>query len=101
MFFIKYSYCAKSIKIETFLLYKSTQFMKSISTYYVLNKLSPEQSAYIAGFLDADGSIIAQIVQRNDRVLKYFVQVSVTFFQKDKRAHFAWVLRYFVLRRPP
>jgi hypothetical protein len=39
---------------------------------------------YIAGFLDADGCITAQIVPRKDYVLKFQIRLSVTFFQKTK-----------------
>lgn len=46
------------------------------------------QSAYFAGFLDGDGSIIAQIVPKEDYVLKYQIRVSISFIQKTKRRHF-------------
>nr|YP_009367548.1 putative LAGLIDADG homing endonuclease [Pseudoneochloris marina]ARK14540.1 putative LAGLIDADG homing endonuclease [Pseudoneochloris marina] len=49
-----------------------------------LKKLLPEQLAYIAGFLDGDGCINAQIVKRPDYKLKYQIRVSITFFQKTK-----------------
>ena len=39
-----------------------------------LRRLTPKK-AYIAGFLDGDGSINAQIVQRNDYVLKFQIRV--------------------------
>ena len=44
--------------------------------------LTETQAAYIAGFLDADGSIITQIVSRKDYVLKFQIRVSVIFIQK-------------------
>lgn len=50
--------------------------------------LTEKQAAYIAGFLDADGSIITQIVSRKDYVLKYQIRVCVTFIQKMERKHF-------------
>jgi len=53
-----------------------------------MNKLSVEQCNYLAGFIDGDGSIVAQIVPREDYVLKYQVRVSVLFIQKSKRIHF-------------
>lgn len=46
------------------------------------------ESAYIAGFLDGDGSIFAQIVPKEDYVLKYQIRLSVSFIQKTKRRHF-------------
>jgi intein-encoded DNA endonuclease-like protein len=44
--------------------------------------LSDEEKAYIAGFLDGDGSIIAQLVHRKDYKLGYQIRVSVVFYQK-------------------
>lgn len=41
-----------------------------------------EEKAYIAGFLDGDGSIIAQLVRRKDYRLGYQVRVSIVFYQK-------------------
>lgn len=49
-----------------------------------LKKLTPEQLAYIAGFLDGDGCINAQLIKREDYKLKYQIRVSITFFQKTK-----------------
>jgi hypothetical protein len=44
--------------------------------------------AYIAGFIDADGCINAQIVRRDDYQLKFQIRVSITFFQSTKRHWF-------------
>ena len=44
-----------------------------------------EQKAYIAGFLDGDGCINAQIVKRPDYKLQFQIRVTLTFFQKTKR----------------
>jgi len=52
-----------------------------------MNILSIAQANYLAGFIDADGSIIAQIVSRNDYVLKYQIRVSVLCVQKSNRIH--------------
>jgi LAGLIDADG endonuclease len=52
-----------------------------------MNTLSIEQASYLAGFIDADGSIMAQIVSRNDYVLKYQIRVSVTCIQKMSQIH--------------
>jgi hypothetical protein len=46
------------------------------------------ESAYVAGFLDGDGSIIAQIVPKEDYVLKFQIRLSISFIQKTKRKHF-------------
>ncbi len=50
--------------------------------------LNPQQLAYLAGFLDGDGSIMALIIARDDYRLKYQIQVRVSFFQLKKRGHF-------------
>jgi hypothetical protein len=50
--------------------------------------LTETDKSYIAGFLDADGCINAQIVRRKDYLLKFQIRVSVTFFQKTKRHWF-------------
>jgi LAGLIDADG endonuclease len=49
---------------------------------------SCQEKAYIAGFLDGDGCINAQIIKRPDYVLKYQIRVSICFFQKTKRHWF-------------
>lgn len=53
-----------------------------------MKTLTEEQAAYLAGFIDADGSIIAQIVKREDYVLKYQIRVSILLIQKNQRMHF-------------
>jgi len=40
------------------------------------------ERAYIAGFLDGDGSIILQMVRRRDYVLGFQIRASICFFQK-------------------
>jgi intein-encoded DNA endonuclease-like protein len=50
--------------------------------------LSNEEKAYIAGFLDGDGSIIAQLVHRKDYRLGYQIRVSVVFYQKTTHQEF-------------
>jgi hypothetical protein len=52
-----------------------------------MNKLSIIQASYLAGFIDADGSILAQIVSREDYVLKFQIRVSVLCIQKRNRMH--------------
>jgi hypothetical protein len=44
--------------------------------------MTDEVRAYIAGFLDGDGSILAQLVCRKDYKLGYQIRVSVVFYQK-------------------
>ena len=53
----------------------------------MITKLSIEQAAYLAGFVDADGSILAQIVRRKDYVLKFQIRVSVLCIQKMSHIH--------------
>ena len=54
-----------------------------------MTHLKNEQKAYIAGFLDGDGCINAQIVKRPDYKLHFQIRVTLTFFQKTKRH---WIL---------
>jgi len=42
--------------------------------------------AYIAGFLDGDGSIFFQIVRRNDYKKKFQIRTSIAFYQKTVNA---------------
>ncbi len=44
--------------------------------------------AYLAGFLDGDGSIIVQLVPRKDYTYKFQVKVSIVFYQKTTRHWF-------------
>lgn len=53
----------------------------------MIAKLNSHTLAWIAGFIDADGSINAQIVPRDDYLLKYQVRVTITVFQSTKRHH--------------
>ena len=43
---------------------------------------------YIAGFLDGDGCVLAQIVRGSDYKYKHTIRVSITFFQKKSRYWF-------------
>lgn len=52
-----------------------------------MNKLTIEQANYLAGWIDGDGSILAQIVSRKDYILKYQIRLSVLFIQKKSRYH--------------
>ena len=45
--------------------------------------MSNEEKAYIAGFLDGDGCIMAQLVRRNDYNFGYQIRVSIVFYQKQ------------------
>ena len=50
--------------------------------------MSNEEKAYIAGFLDGDGSIMAQLVFRKDYRLGYQIRVSTVFYQKNTHREF-------------
>ena len=45
--------------------------------------MSNEEKAYIAGFLDGDGCVMAQLVRRKDYIYGYQVRVSIVFYQKQ------------------
>jgi hypothetical protein len=47
--------------------------------------------AYIAGFLDGDGSIFFQIVPRKDYKQKFQIRSSIAFYQKTK---YVWILEW-------
>jgi hypothetical protein len=55
--------------------------------------LTPLQIAYIAGFLDGDGSVLAQIVRRKSYTFHYQIRFTVSFVQKTCRKHFLMQLR--------
>lgn len=52
------------------------------------NYMSDEEKAYMAGFLDGDGSIMAQLVYRKDYKLGYQIRTSIVFYQKTKHRKF-------------
>ena len=47
--------------------------------------------AYIAGFLDGDGSIFFQIVPRKDYKQKFQIRSSIAFYQKT---NYVWILEW-------
>jgi hypothetical protein len=53
-----------------------------------MKTLTNEQAAYLAGFIDGDGSLLGQIVKQKDYVLKYQVRITLTLFQKTQRKEF-------------
>lgn len=52
-----------------------------------LSHLKPEDLAYMAGFIDSDGSLIAQIVKKDDYVYKHQLRFSIQFSQRTSRKH--------------
>lgn len=57
-----------------------------------IEKLTELDLAYIAGFIDGDGSINCQIIRRQDYKLQFQIRVSLTVFQKTTRH---WVILWF------
>lgn len=53
-----------------------------------MKKITRDDLIYLAGFLDGDGSIIAQLVERKDYKWLYQIRLTVQFTQKTKRLHF-------------
>ena len=53
-----------------------------------------EEKAYIAGFLDGDGCLMAQLVRRKDYIYGYQIRVSLVFYQKQNRQEIlVWLKR--------
>ena len=50
-------------------------------------------AAYIAGFLDGDGSIMAQLVYRKDYKFGYQIRVSIVFYQKQSHQQILFWLK--------
>jgi hypothetical protein len=46
--------------------------------------VSNEELAYIAGFLDGDGCIMAQLIRRKDYIFGYQIRTSIVFYQRSK-----------------
>ena len=55
--------------------------------------MSDEVAAYIAGFLDGDGSIMAQLVYRKDYRFGYQIRVSIVFYQKQSHQEILFWLK--------
>jgi len=53
------------------------------------NKLTKINLAYIAGFLDGDGSILAQLVKNDSYIYKFQIRLSIVFYQKTTKH---WIL---------
>lgn len=51
-------------------------------------ELNNEQLAYLAGFLEGDGCILAQIVKGSQYRYKYTIRVGVVFYQKKDKHWF-------------
>ena len=51
-------------------------------------RIAPVQLAYIAGFIDGDGSILGQFVRRVDYVYGYQIRVTINLTLEASRLHF-------------
>lgn len=57
-----------------------------------LNVLTQAELAYIAGFLEGDGCLLAQIVRGNSYRYKHTIRLGIIFYQKkDKHWFFLWL----------
>ena len=58
-----------------------------------MKKLTIEDKNYIAGFLDGDGSIFAQIIPGSNYKYNFRIRVSIGFYQKKNKHWFMLKLR--------
>lgn len=49
----------------------------------LMNKVTTYEYAYIAGFLDGDGSLMTQIVKNETHKYEYTFRISIVFYQKS------------------
>src|SRR5579871_1907203 len=49
--------------------------------------MDPTILAYIAGFLDGDGSIFFQLIRKKDYCLGFQIRTSIAFYQKTENEH--------------
>ena len=56
-------------------------------------KLSERELMYLCGFLDGDGSLLAQIVRDKTRQRGFYIRISINFYQKTKRHWFILYLK--------
>jgi len=64
----------------------------SLHSFYMTHNskfnLTPYDWAYLAGFLDGDGSLLAQIVKNPNYKYGFTIRVSINFYQKKSRHWF-------------
>ena len=58
-----------------------------------MKKLTEINKAYLAGLLDGDGSIITQIVHNNTYKYKFYIKISIVFYQKNTKHWFILYLQ--------
>lgn len=54
----------------------------------IMTKITKEELIYLAGFMDGDSNILAQIIPRHDYLYKFQIRVSIIFYQKTSRNWF-------------
>jgi hypothetical protein len=64
---------------------KHKNYFMALRPKIELATLSSVDLAYMAAFLDGDGSIMARIIAREDYVLKFQIYLSVNFIQSTRR----------------
>ena len=55
-----------------------------------MKELTAEERFYLAGFLDGDGSIFAQLIRGKELKYKYRIRVSIGFYQNKR---YSWFLK--------
>jgi hypothetical protein len=67
--------------------------MTKINSFKLLSEID---KAYIAGFLDGDGSILTQIVKDESYKFKFYIRISIAFYQKSVNYWFLlWLNKVF------
>jgi hypothetical protein len=61
-----------------------------------MENISRDDLLYLAGFIDGDGSSIAQILRRSDYVYKFQIRCTVQITQLTKRRHFLENIRQII-----
>src|ERR1700676_3425859 len=56
--------------------------------------MDPTILAYIAGFLDGDGSIFFQLIRKKDYCLGFQVRTSIAFYQKSENEQILFWLKH-------
>jgi len=60
-------------------------FKKCMKKKGVQKEITECEKAYLSGFLDGDGCLLAQIVKGSDLKYGFRIRVSIIFYQKKKR----------------
>jgi len=86
-----YGYDPRSVQYVVQLLYNSLEDRNPLKGNTVGSQLSTEK-AYIAGFLDGDGSIMLQLKKRSDTSRGYRFQATICIYQDSRHdANLHWI----------